>query len=113
MITFLHNPRCSKSRLGLEYLKEKGITPIIVKYMDNPLNPEEIQQILTKLNMNPTDLIRQGEDYYKEELKDKELSDEELILAMAENPKLIERPIIINGLKAVIGRPAENIDNIL
>ncbi|WP_075590340.1 arsenate reductase (glutaredoxin) [Labilibacter marinus] len=113
MITYLHNPRCSKSRLGLEYLSEKGITPIIVKYLDTPLNTEEIKQIIKKLNIKPIDLIRKGEDFYKKEIKGNDFSDAELINAMAENPKLIERPIIINGDKAVIGRPAENIDELL
>ena len=114
MIMYLHNPRCSKSRQGLRYLKEeKGITPMIVKYLDTPLNAEEIGQILKKLSIKPIELIRKNEDYYKKEIKGKDFSDEELIHAMAENPKLIERPIIINGDKAVIGRPAEKIDEIL
>ncbi len=111
---YLHNPRCSKSRQGLEYLTdEKGITPMVVKYLDTPLNFEEISQILKKLGIKASELIRKNEDYYKKELKGKDLSEEELIQAMAENPKLIERPIIINGAKAVIGRPVENIDTIL
>ncbi len=111
---YLHNPRCSKSRQGLDYLKEtKGITPMIVKYLDTPLNSEELWQLLKKLNMKPIELIRKNEDYYKKEIKGKDFSDEELVHAMAENPKLIERPIIINGSKAVIGRPAEKIDDIL
>ena len=109
----LHNPRCSKSRMGLEYLKEKGITPMIVKYLDKPLNFEELKQILKKLDLEPIQLIRQNEDFYKKEIKGKDYSNEELIHAMAENPKLIERPIVINGSKAVIGRPTEKIDEIL
>ncbi|TLX77762.1 arsenate reductase (glutaredoxin) [Labilibacter sediminis] len=113
MIMYLHNPRCSKSRLGLEYLEKKGITPMIVKYLDTPLNSDEIKQILTKLDMKPTDLIRKNEDYYKKEIKGKDFSDVELIYAMAENPKLIERPIVINGSKAVVARPAEKVDEIL
>ncbi|MCW3788054.1 arsenate reductase (glutaredoxin) [Plebeiibacterium sediminum] len=114
MIMYLHNPRCSKSRQGLEYLKdEKGITPMVVKYLDTPLNFEEIGQILKKLGMKPDELIRKNEDYYKNEIKGKDLSNEELIQAMVDHPKLIERPIIINGSKAVVGRPVENIDTIL
>ncbi len=114
MIMYLHNPRCSKSRQGLEYLKEeKGITPMVVKYLDTPLNFEELSQILKKLGMKPDELIRKNEDYYKKEIKGKDLSNEELIQEMVENPKLIERPIIINGSKAVVGRPVENIDTIL
>ena len=86
---------------------------MIVKYLDTPLNTEEIAQVLKKLGMKPIELIRTNEDYYKKEIKGKDFSDQELIHAMAENPKLIERPIIINGDKAVIGRPAEKIDEIL
>lgn len=113
MIMYLHNPRCSKSRLGLEYLKEKGITPMIVKYLDTPLNSDEIKDLLTKLDMKPIDLVRKNEDFYKNEIKGKDFSDIELIYAMAAQPKLIERPIVINGSKAVIARPAEKMDEIL
>ena len=109
----LHNPRCSKSRLGLQYLKEKGITPMIVKYLDTPLNFEELKQILKKLDLSALELIRKNEDYFKKEIKGKDFSNEELIHAMVENPKLIERPIVINGSKAVIGRPTEKIDEVL
>ncbi|WP_075603349.1 arsenate reductase (glutaredoxin) [Saccharicrinis aurantiacus] len=113
MITILHNPRCSKSRLGLQYLEEKGITPMVVKYLDVQLNAEEINQLLKKLNMEPKDLMRTGEDFYKKEIKGKDLTNEELVHAMAENPKLIERPIVINGDKAVVARPTEKIDEVL
>ena len=113
MITILHNPRCSKSRLGLKYLEEKGITPMVVKYLDVKLNTEEIRQILKKLDMKPIDLIRTSEDYYKKEIKGSDFSDEELVHAMSENPKLIERPIVINGAKAVVARPVERIDEVL
>ncbi len=110
---FLHNPRCSKSREGLQYLSDKGITPMIVKYLEKPLNSEEIKQILKKLNAKPMDIIRKNEDIYKKEIKGKDFSDEELIEIMANNPKLIERPIVINGPKAVVARPADKIDEVL
>ncbi len=110
---YFHNPRCSKSREGLNYLNEKGITPMIVKYLDTPLNSQEIKQLLEKLGIKPIDLIRKNEDIYKKEIKGKDFSDEELIEAMANNPKLIERPIVINDTKAVIARPAEKMDEIL
>ncbi len=110
---YFHNPRCSKSREGLKYLNDKGITPMIVNYLDTPLNGQEIKQLLKKLDLKPMDLIRKNEDFYKKEIKDKDFSDEELIEAMANNPKLIERPIVINDSKAVIARPAEKIDEIL
>ncbi len=113
MITILHNPRCAKSREGLKYLEEKGITPIVVKYLDVQLNAEEISQIIKKLGIKPIELIRKNEDYYKKEIKGKDFGDGELIHAMAEHPKLIERPIVINGDKAVVARPAEKIDEIM
>jgi arsenate reductase len=113
MILIWHNPRCAKSREGLQYLKDKDITPMVVKYLDIQFTPEEINEILKKLGMKPMELIRKTEDYYKKEIKGKDLSDEELVREMAENPKLIERPIVINGSKAVVARPTEKIDEIL
>ena len=113
MITILHNPRCSKSRAGLKFLEDKGAEFEVCKYLDEPLTPDELSDILRKLGKRPMDIIRTKEDVFKEEFKDKELSDEEWILAMLEHPRLIERPIIINGDKAIIGRPAEIIDTIL
>ncbi len=113
MITILHNPRCSKSRAGLQVLEEKGVEFEVCKYLDEAMTPDELSEILRKLGKRPLDIIRTKEDVFKEEFKDKELSDEEWILAMLEYPRLIERPIIINGEKAVIGRPAEIIETIL
>jgi len=113
MIQIFHNPRCGKSRAGVKYLEDKGVEFEIFKYLDEPITPDELQEVLGKLGKRPLELIRTKEDIFKEEFEDKELSDEEWILAMVEYPKLIERPIIINGDKAVIGRPAENIDSIL
>lgn len=86
---------------------------MVVKYLDTPLNAEELKQILKKLDMKPIDLIRKTEEAYKNEIKGKDFSDYELIEAMAANPKLIERPIVINGSKAVVARPPERIDDIL
>lgn len=112
-IIIWHNPRCSKSRNALAYLDEKGIIPTIVKYMDEIPNEERIKEILTFLNIKPRSLMRTKEEIYtKLNLKDEE-SDAKLIKAMTQNPKLIERPVIINGNKAVIARPLENIDKIL
>ncbi len=113
MIEILHNPRCSKSRAGLKYLEDKGIEPEVIKYLDEPLTPDELSEILEKLDLHPLDVIRKGEEVYKTEFADKELSDEEWILAMLEYPQLLERPIVINGEKAVIARPVELIDTIL
>jgi arsenate reductase len=113
MIKILHNPRCSKSRAGVTLLEEKGIEFEIIKYLDDPLTPDELTSVIEKLGIRPLELIRKNEADYKDELADKELSDEEWILAMVENPRLIERPIVINGDKAVIGRPVEAIENVL
>ncbi|XPV69954.1 MAG: arsenate reductase (glutaredoxin) [Halarcobacter sp.] len=112
-IIIWHNPRCSKSRNALNYLEEKGIKPQIIKYLDETPSFEELKEILKLLNMDAKELMRKGESIYKE-LNLKEVDDEDsLVKAMVENPKLIERPIIINGNKAVVARPLENIDTIL
>ncbi|MBS2213015.1 arsenate reductase (glutaredoxin) [Carboxylicivirga mesophila] len=113
MITILHNPRCSKSRAGVALLEEKGVEFEILKYLDDPLTPDELESILEKLGISAHDLIRKNEEVYKNEFADKELTDEEWVLAMLEHPRLIERPIVVNGDKAVIGRPTEVIETIL
>ena len=107
-----HNPRCRKSREGLAILKEHTDDFEIVEYLKNPPTYEELVDILKKLNMKPIELVRTKEAIWKEQYKGKELSDEEIIKAMVENPKLIERPIVITEQKAVLGRPPENINNI-
>jgi len=105
----MHNPRCSKSREALKILEENGVNAEIVKYLDTPLNKDEIDNLLKMLGINARDLMRTKEDIYKE-LNLKDVSDEDtLINAMVENPKLIERPIVIKGNRAVIGRPPSNI----
>lgn len=108
-----HNNRCSKSRLGLKFLEEKGIQVDVVKYMDGGVTAEELTDVLTKLNMKPLELIRKGEDIFKKEFKGKELTDEQWVEAMVANPKLIERPIIVRGNKAVVARPTEKIEDLL
>jgi len=105
----MHNPRCSKSREALKILEENGVNAEIVKYLDTPLNKEEIENLLKMLGINARDLMRTKEDIYKE-LNLKEVSDENVLInAMVENPKLIERPIVIKNNKAVIGRPPSKI----
>ncbi|UOK41577.1 MULTISPECIES: arsenate reductase (glutaredoxin) [Flavobacterium] len=113
MITIYHNPRCSKSREGVCLLEDNGIEFNTVKYLDEKISLEELTGILQKLNCKPIELVRTKESLWKESYKDQNLSDEELITVMAENPVLIERPIIINGNKAVIGRPTEKILEII
>ena len=105
-----HNPRCSKSRQTLEILDQHDLETEIVLYLDNPPSAEEIVSILNKLELNPRDILRKGEEAYKElNLKNDKLTNKDLINIMIENPKLIERPIVIRGDKAVIGRPPENV----
>ena len=105
-----HNPRCSKSRQTLDILDQYDLETEIVLYLDNPPSAEEIVSILNKLELSPRDILRKGEDAYKElNLKNDKLTNKDLINFMVENPKLIERPIVIRGDKAVIGRPPENV----
>ncbi len=114
MTIIYHNPRCSKSRQTLAILEENGITPDIVLYLDNPLDQKTIKSILNKLKIGPRELMRKNEDAYKaNQLNNPDLSDDELINAMVEHPKIIERPIVVNGKKAVLGRPPENVLSII
>ncbi len=108
-IKIWHNPRCSKSRDSFKLLEEKGIDAEVVKYLENTPTKEELIELLKMLDMSARELMRTKEDIYKElNLKD-ESSQEALIEAMVANPKLIERPIVIRGNKAVIGRPIEKV----
>ncbi len=103
-----HNPRCRKSRETLELLRTHGIEPQIVEYLKTPPTKEELRALLRKLGMKPVELVRKNEAIYKELFKGKELSDEEWLDVLVQHPKLIERPIVVAGAKAVIGRPPEN-----
>ena len=106
-----HNSRCSKSRNAFNYLKDKNIEFEVKEYLKNPPTLQELQNVLAKLGMKPSELIRSKESIYKE-LNLKEASEDELLEAMVQNPKLIERPIIINEDKAVVARPLENIEKV-
>lgn len=108
--TIYHNPRCSKSRQTLALLEENGHAPQVIEYLKTPPSATEIGALLKKLKMKPRDLMRKGEDAYKAlGLDNEKLSDERLVQAMAENPILIERPIVVMGAKAKIGRPPESV----
>lgn len=110
-ITIYHNPRCSKSRQTLALLKDKGHTPKVIAYLETPPNPRELTTLLKALGIEARALLRKGENAYKQlKLADTTLDDKALIKAMSEHPKLIERPIVVRGSKAVLGRPPENID---
>ena len=112
--TIYHNPRCSKSRQTLALLEERGIGPRVVDYLKTPPSAAELKTILKKLGLRPRDLMRKGETLYAElELKDRELDDDALIALMVANPILIERPIVVSGGKAAIGRPPESVIRIL
>ena len=108
-----HNPRCGKSREGLAILKESKLPFEIINYLETSLSKDELIEIIKLLDISPLDLVRKNEAIWKENYKGKNLSDSEIITAMVENPKLIERPIVINQGKAVIGRPPELIKSIL
>ncbi|WP_282342078.1 arsenate reductase (glutaredoxin) [Pseudomonas sp. PS02288] len=109
-----HNPRCSKSRGALELLEARGLSPIVVRYLDTPLNAAEIRALLAKLGIGARQLLRRGEDEYATlGLADEQLDEAHLIDAMASHPKLIERPILVVGDKAVIGRPPEKVLELL
>ena len=108
-VTIYHNPRCSKSRTTLALLEEQGIEPRVVLYLESPLEVGDITALLSKLGMQASQLIRRGEADYKEAGLDKTSSEDELIAAMAARPKLVERPIVVKGDRAVLGRPPENV----
>lgn len=105
-----HNPRCSKSRQALQLLEERGIAFQIRPYLEAPLNREELTSLLLQLGKTPRELLRSGEDIYKElDLANPALTEAQLLTALVEHPRLIERPILSNGQRAVIGRPPENL----
>ncbi len=109
-IRIYHNPRCSKSRQTLALLHERGIEPEIINYLENTPSASELKQLLKKLGKTPRELLRKGEDDYKQlTLNNPDPTDAELIQAMAKYPKLIERPIVVRGPRAVLGRPPEQV----
>lgn len=114
MPALYHNPRCSKSREALALLQAQGCEPEVVLYLETPPTAKQLKELLTNLGISARQLLRKTEDAYKElNLADEKLSEAALIKAMIANPKLIERPIFINGDKAVIGRPPETVLSIL
>lgn len=108
-----HNPRCRKSREGLAILQDAKIEPEIIDYIKNPISFEELADILRKLDIPAIDLVRKNEAIWKENFKNKELSEKEVIEAMVSFPKLIERPIVVHKEAAVIGRPPEKIKELI
>ncbi|MEN5240545.1 MULTISPECIES: arsenate reductase (glutaredoxin) [Pseudomonas] len=113
-LTLYHNPRCSKSRGALELLEARGLSPTIVRYLETPPDAATLKQLLGQLGISARQLLRSGEDEYKAlDLANPALTDAQLIEAMVQHPKLIERPILVAGSKAVIGRPPEKVLEIL
>ncbi|WP_162052429.1 arsenate reductase (glutaredoxin) [Pontibacter pamirensis] len=113
MLKIYHNNRCSKSRQTLELIKDSGQEVEVVEYLKTPLTAAELQDVLQKLNMKPEQLLRKNEALYKEAYKGKRMTDQEWIQAMVDHPVLIERPIVVKEDKAVLGRPPENVQELL
>ena len=108
--TIYHNPRCSKSRQTLQLLQQQGIEPAIRLYMDNRLSAQELDRLLQLLNKKPSELVRKGEAAFAERgLKQVDTGEEQIRQAMLEEPRLIERPVVVSGQRAVLGRPPENV----
>lgn len=113
-VVIYHNPRCSKSRAALQLLKDRGIEPQIIEYLKTPPDAARLKELLAMLDMSPRDLMRKGEAPYKDlNLADEALDDDALVAAMVENPILIERAIVVAGAKAKVGRPPEQILELL
>ena len=108
-----HNTRCKKSRAGLAYLQEKGLDFEIIEYLKNPLSEGDLKELLMLLNEKPENIIRKQEALFRTELKGKNFTDDEWVKIIVKNPKLIQRPIVVNKHKAVIAQPPELIDTIL
>ena len=108
-----HNPRCSKSRQTLEILIKKNADFEIVEYLKDKLSITDLEEIISKLELNTIELVRKNESVWKEKFKGRNLNNKEIIQAMIDNPKIIERPIVVNGNKAILGRPPENVLKII
>jgi len=113
MIRIFHNPRCRKSRETLEIIRQAGHEPEIIEYLQTPPSASELKDLLRRMDKKPEEIIRKGEDIFKLTYKGKSLTDDEWINVLVQNPKLMERPIVVNGEKVALGRPPENVKNIL
>lgn len=114
MLTIYHNPRCSKSRETLTLLKERNLEPQVVLYLEHPMSTATLRNLLKKLGCSARELIRTGEPLYRElDLRDPSLTEPQLLKTMAAHPILIERPIVVNGGRAIVGRPPHNVLAIL
>lgn len=111
-LTILHNPRCTKSRQTLQIIEQEGHDVDVLKYLEKNPSAEELKSILKKLDMRAEQIIRKGEKIFKEQYKGKSLTEEQWVQAMVDHPILIERPIVIKGDKAALGRPPENVHSL-
>lgn len=109
MLKIYHNPKCSKSRQTLQLIKDQSIEVQVIEYLKENPSKEDIENLLTKLKLKPEQIVRKGESIFKENYKGKNFSETEWINILVDNPKLIERPIVFNNSKAIIGRPPENV----
>lgn len=112
-VTIYHNPRCTKSRATLALLEARGVKPKVVEYLQDPPSVGELRTIVRKLGITPEQLVRRGEEVFKKKYASKKLTDAQWLEAMAQDPVLIERPIVVRGEKAAIGRPPENVEKLL
>jgi len=112
-VTIYHNPRCSKSRAGLALLRAKGVEPTVIEYLKTPPTKEALRAIVQKLGIKPADLVRTGEEIYQQKFKGKAMTDEQWLDALARHPVLIERPIVVKGARAAVGRPPERVLDVL
>jgi len=113
MVTVYHNPRCSKSRQTLELVKSQGIDAQLVLYLETPPNTAELATLVKKLGISAEQLVRKSEQVYKDNFRNMEMTEAQWLEAMSKHPKLIERPIVVNGDRAALGRPPENVLEIL
>jgi arsenate reductase len=113
MIRIYHNPRCRKSRETLEIIRQSGYEPEIIEYLKTPPSGDELRDLLKKMNKKPSEIIRKGENEYKNFYKGKNLTEDQWLKVLLECPKLIERPIVCNGEKVTLGRPPESVIAIL
>lgn len=108
-----HNPRCSKSRQALALLQERGAEPEVLEYLKTPPTKAELKALLAKLGLKPEQVVRTGEELYKQKYRGRALTDDQWLDALAENPILLERPIVVRGSRAVLGRPPEKVLEVL
>lgn len=113
MLRIYHNPRCKHSRAGLEYLKSKTDNFEVRLYLKQPITKDEVKEILLKTNQNPEQLVREQEDYYKKSLKGKNFTVDEWIKILVDNPRLIQRPIVVGKFKAVLANPPEEVEALI